>query len=214
MKKIIIVLLFMLHILFAQEYSAATPDFCINKIIDENIVVIDNGVVNKGAVVGGAKIVEIFKDLDLIQFEYKGSSFTRKIGNCIPGSIIIDGGHTKNIQGISYVLPAENIYEDWHQNPVSANNKYNGKVVRVTGRVGNIKDFDDKIQIQLCAKESLGVVAGVEKAFDTCNTILNCNFPKSQRSFVSQLKRRQTITVIGTYDVNPFFPRLINCEIK
>lgn len=83
-------------------------------------------------------------------------------------------------------VSASEIYKDYEKNEVKADNTYKGKKVAVTGKVGEIsKDFLNRPFIEF--------KTGYLKA-------VRCNFDKKYINKLADLKKGQSVTIIGTCD--------------
>jgi hypothetical protein len=79
-----------------------------------------------------------------------------------------------------------NEYED---NEVSADDRYKGKTLRVSGTVDNIaKDIMDSMYVTLKGDKEYGI------------TSVQCYFADDQKSALSRLKKGQQVTIVGRCD--------------
>jgi len=84
----------------------------------------------------------------------------------------------------SYTLTAEQLYREYDSNEVSADAKYKGKVIIVSGTIQDIgKDIMDDAYIVIGGG---GFLDGVQ-----------CTFTKGQQSSVARLSKGQRVTVKG-----------------
>lgn len=84
----------------------------------------------------------------------------------------------------SYTLTAEQLYREYDSNEVSADAKYKGKVIIVSGTIQAIgKDIMDDAYIVIGGR---GFLDGVQ-----------CTFTKGQLSSVARLSKGQRVTVKG-----------------
>jgi len=84
----------------------------------------------------------------------------------------------------SYTLTAEQLYREYDSNEVSADAKYKGKVIIVSGTIQDIgKDIMDDAYIVIGGR---GFLDGVQ-----------CTFTKGQQSSVARLSKGQRVTVKG-----------------
>jgi hypothetical protein len=93
---------------------------------------------------------------------------------------------TKKVQSQapSYILSATQLYSEYESNEVSADSKYKGRVVVVSGTIQNIgKDIMDDAYIVIGGE---GFLDGVQ-----------CTFTKDQESSVALLSKGQYVTVKG-----------------
>jgi|TARA_B110000858_G_scaffold160290_1_gene184290 hypothetical protein len=87
----------------------------------------------------------------------------------------------------SIEVSAKKLYADYDANGVSADMKYKGKVLSVTGKINNIdKDFMDEIYVSLKGDEYFGDI--------------QCYFAESHIQEAANLSKGQTITVKGVCD--------------
>lgn len=87
-------------------------------------------------------------------------------------------------QSPSYTLTASQLYQAYDSNEVSADAKYNGKVVVVSGTIQDIgKDIMDDAYIVIGGD---GFLDGVQ-----------CTFTKGQQSSVARLSKGQRVSVKG-----------------
>lgn len=87
-------------------------------------------------------------------------------------------------QAPSYTLSADQLYREYDSNEVSADAKYKGKVVIVSGTIQDIgKDIMDDAYIIIGGG---GFLDGVQ-----------CTFTKGQQSSVARLSKGQRVTVKG-----------------
>ncbi|MCX6157070.1 MAG: hypothetical protein NTY74_03720 [Ignavibacteriae bacterium] len=92
--------------------------------------------------------------------------------------------NTKSEDSPSITVSASQLYSDYDANEVSADNKYKGKILKVSGTVGEIrKDFTNDIIVEL-------KVGDIFKKID-------CTFGK-EATETANLSKGQNITVIGT----------------
>lgn len=84
-------------------------------------------------------------------------------------------------------VSARELYADYEANGVAADEKYKGKVLRVTGVVNNIdRDVLDKIYVTLSGNDYYGDI--------------QCFFAENHVQTAAQLSKGQTITVKGKCD--------------
>jgi len=87
----------------------------------------------------------------------------------------------------SIKISAKKLYSDYDANGVSADMKYKGNVLSVTGKINNIdKDFMDDIYVTLKGDEYFGDI--------------QCYFAESHVQEAANLYKGQTITVKGICD--------------
>lgn len=93
---------------------------------------------------------------------------------------------TKEVQSKapSYTLSANQLYREYENNEVSADAKYKGKIVIVSGKIQDIgKDIMDEPYIVIGGE---GFLDGVQ-----------CSFAKSQESSIARLSKGQNVKVKG-----------------
>jgi|TARA_B110000879_G_C11018244_1_gene449854 hypothetical protein len=100
----------------------------------------------------------------------------------------------------SIEVSAKKLYADYDANGVSADMKYKGKVLSVTGKINNIdKDFMDEIYVSLKGDEYFGDI--------------QCYFAESHIQEAANLSKGQTITVKGVCDGQMMNVLLKGCVI-
>lgn len=98
-------------------------------------------------------------------------------------------------------VSAKKLYSDYDANGVSADMKYKGKVLSVTGKVNNIdKDIMDEIYVTLKGDEYYGDI--------------QCFFSESHVQEAANLSKGQTITVKGICDGQMMNVILKGCIIE
>lgn len=95
-------------------------------------------------------------------------------------------------------LALANAYED---NEVAADQKYNGKTLLVTGKIGSIDTILDHTSVTLKGKD-LSIVS------------VQCFVGDSQKNAVAALHKGQTITVQGTCDGKGLNVEIKDCVVK
>jgi hypothetical protein len=101
----------------------------------------------------------------------------------------------------SIEVSARKLYSDYDANGVSADMKYKGKVLSVTGTVKKIdKDFMDKIYVSLKGDGYYGDI--------------RCYFAESHIQEAANLSKGQTITVKGICDGQSIDVSLKGCIIE
>ena len=93
---------------------------------------------------------------------------------------------TKEVQSKapSYTLSANQLYREYENNEVSADAKYKGKIVIVSGKIQDVgKDIMDEPYIVIGGE---GFLDGVQ-----------CSFAKSQESSIARLSKGQNVKVKG-----------------
>lgn len=97
-------------------------------------------------------------------------------------------------------ISAEQLFLDYEENEISADKKYEGKKLKITGKINNIgKDILDDIYITL----------------DTGHVIISvqCYFAAGEEDKVADLKTGEMITLIGKCDGKTLNIILKQCEI-
>ena len=98
-------------------------------------------------------------------------------------------------------VEASTLYSDYEANGVSADQKYKGKVLRVTGRVNNIdRDIMDIIYVTLKGDEIFGDI--------------QCFFAEDHVNQAAQLSKGQQITVKGKCEGKLMNVMLKGCVIE
>jgi len=80
-------------------------------------------------------------------------------------------------------IQAKTLTKDYDDNELSADGKYKGKLLAVTGKVSNIAETMGKVTVSL-------------EGHDFVNTVL-CSFDDSEREKIAKLKKGQTATLVG-----------------
>ncbi|MFC6098362.1 hypothetical protein ACFPVY_17070 [Flavobacterium qiangtangense] len=84
---------------------------------------------------------------------------------------------------IDFEITAPDLYQAYEANEVSADEQYKGKKIAVTGTIGNIgKDVLDNPYVSL----EVGYLQSV-----------NCYFSDENNKIISQLGKREKVTIIG-----------------
>lgn len=98
-------------------------------------------------------------------------------------------------------ISASQLYEDYESNGVAADQKYKGKVLRVSGVVDNIdRDIMDKIYVTLKGGEYIGDI--------------QCFFAEDHVNKAANLSKGQRITVKGKCDGKLMNVMLKGCVIE
>jgi len=118
------------------------------------------------------------------------------------GSIDTDSD-TKTVQSQapSYTLSADQLYYDYNANEISADTKYKGKVVVVSGTVQNIgKDILGSAYIVIGGK---GFLDGAQ-----------CTFTKAEESSVAHLGKGQRVSVKGEVSGKMGHVQIKKCSLQ
>jgi ribosomal protein L40E len=83
-------------------------------------------------------------------------------------------------------VTAVKLYKDYDANEVSADEKYKGKLLSVTGVITNISKTLGDLTVVLSSDNEVETILGVQ-----------CTFPESYKDSLAKLKRGETITVKG-----------------
>lgn len=70
-------------------------------------------------------------------------------------------------QQTDFALSADDLYHQFEANETTANQKYAGKIIEVTGTIGEVQKTDSACSILLTAKEAIG---GINCSMATANT--------------------------------------------
>ena len=98
-------------------------------------------------------------------------------------------------------VSAQQLYADYEANGVAADQRYKGKVLRVTGYVNNIdRDIMDKIYVTLKGDQYIGDI--------------QCFFAEGHANTAAQLQKGQQITVKGKCDGKLMNVLLKGCVIE
>ena len=101
-------------------------------------------------------------------------------------------------------ISSTQIYKDYDDNEVAADNKYKDKVVEVKGKIFDIsKDFSDDIVVKLNGlTDNKYEIVGV-----------SCTFDKSHNSEAASLSKGQIITIRGNCDGYMMGPNISGCSL-
>ena len=101
-------------------------------------------------------------------------------------------------------ISSTQIYKDYDDNEVAADNKYKDKVVEVKGKIIDIsKNFSDDIVIKLN-----GLINNVYEIVG-----VGCTFSKSHNSEAASLSKGQIITIRGKCDGKLMGPDISGCSL-
>ena len=107
-------------------------------------------------------------------------------------------------QEIEYIeVTANQLWQDFSDNEVAAEQKYTGKYVKVTGVVSEINSASTLI--------SANVLLTVDDAMFSC---VQCNFTKKNSEQLANLTKGQTVTIIGTCGDLNLNVHINDCEIE
>lgn len=105
---------------------------------------------------------------------------------------------------IEYIeVTANQLWQDFSDNEVAAEQKYTGKYVKVTGVVSEINSASTLI--------SANVLLTVDDAMFSC---VQCNFTKKNSEQLANLTKGQTVTIIGTCGDLNLNVHINDCEIE
>jgi hypothetical protein len=101
-------------------------------------------------------------------------------------------------------ISSTQIYKDYDDNEVAADNKYKDKVVEVKGKIIDIsKDFSDDIVIKLNGL--------INNEYEIVG--VRCTFSKSHNSEAASLSKGQIITIRGKCDGKLMGPDISGCSL-
>ena len=108
-----------------------------------------------------------------------------------------------NKPNIEYYLTATELIEEVNENGVAADNKYEDKIIQVTGK---IRSIDSDI-----AGRSYITFDNDNNKYDIVS--IQCYFDKNDIEQIVNLKPDETVTVYGTYKNRTLNVSLKNCQI-
>jgi len=101
-------------------------------------------------------------------------------------------------------ISSTQIYKDYDDNEVAADNKYKDKVVEVKGKIIDIsKDYSDDIVIKLNGL--------IDNEYEIVG--VSCTFSKSHNSEAASLSKGQIITIRGKCDGKLMGPDISGCSL-
>jgi len=105
-----------------------------------------------------------------------------------------------------------NIYNDYKENPINADIKYKGKMVKITGKIYGFKNVSGEYQIELTENNGNFLSSLFGK-------IAVCNISRKYSLMVPQLRKGEKITIIGYFqeietEILSATLTLNNCAIK
>ncbi len=113
-----------------------------------------------------------------------------------------DAGETVESEYIE--VSADDIFAEFQENEVAANQKYKGKLVKITGVVNNINAADAFISANILLSVDSSMFGSVQ-----------CNFNSNDSKSLSNVSKGQSVTIIGTCNGLASFNVMINdCEIQ
>jgi cytochrome c-type biogenesis protein CcmE len=83
-------------------------------------------------------------------------------------------------QQTDFTITADELYKQFETNETGANAKYTGKILEITGTVGEVQKTDSTLSVLLTAKEAMGGV--------------NCSMATTE---VANVQQHKTVTVKG-----------------
>jgi hypothetical protein len=147
------------------------------------------------------------QDLDL-RHEPRADPVADEVGETL--LLIQRVGHAAHIaaailhpdqQGAAFNITADQLYSEYDANQVSADSKYKGKIVVVTGPISDIgKDVTDTAYVVI---GGTGLLNGAQ-----------CMFPKGQESLISSLSKGQQVSVKGEVSGKIGNVLLRNCTVQ
>jgi hypothetical protein len=107
-------------------------------------------------------------------------------------------------QPVSARLSAVDLCSNYEANEISADDRYKGKVLAVTGKVESIgKDILDDMFVVLAGSNEEYSMVGVQ-----------CSFSNSQKSTLISLRKGETVTVKGRCDGKMMYVQLKGCVFQ
>lgn len=99
-------------------------------------------------------------------------------------------------------VEAKVLTKEYDTNELAADGKYKGKLLAVTGKIGNIAETFGNVTVSL----------------DGHNAVISamCSFEESEKAAVAKLKKGQTTTLIGTGDGSTagLYAGLTKCKVQ
>ena len=99
-------------------------------------------------------------------------------------------------------VDAKVLTKEYDSNELAADGKYKGKLLAVTGKIGNIAETFGNVTVSL----------------DGHNAVISamCSFEESEKAAVAKLKKGQTATLIGTGDGSTagLYAGLTKCKVQ
>ncbi|MHB1117775.1 OB-fold protein [Sideroxydans sp.] len=115
-------------------------------------------------------------------------------------SVLLWSGLATATDTSKYTLSADQLYSEYESNEVSADNRYKGKQVIISGTIQQIaNDYFGHPYVLLGS----GVMDGVQ-----------CSFPDSRKSSLIHLSKGQKVTIKGTVQGMSIFVQLNNAELS
>ncbi len=105
------------------------------------------------------------------------------------------------VQHVDYVVSAEDLYTEYAQNQVEADAKYKGRVIMVTGAVGDTRTTVWGVRYVMLMANAIG--SGVE-----------CRFADGRKSAVLGLRKGQHVTIRGKCEGKPLSVVLHGCRLE
>lgn len=107
---------------------------------------------------------------------------------------------------VPVAVKAEAFAKSYADNEVSADAEYKGKTVEVTGKVINIAEVLNTLQVDLEGVKRSGIDVLPVK----------CNVEQSEKESIAKLKKGQTVTMIGVNDGKTLnlYVGLSKCKVK
>jgi hypothetical protein len=118
------------------------------------------------------------------------------------GSVDTDSGAKKIAnEAAAFNITADQLYSDYDANQVSADSKYKGKIVVITGQISDIgKDVTDTAYVVIGGS---GLLNGAQ-----------CMFPKGQESLIGSLSKGQQVSAKGEVSGKIGNVLLRNCTVQ
>lgn len=111
----------------------------------------------------------------------------------------------ENESEIKYIeISANDIYSAFQENEIAADEKFNGKLVKITGIISSINSSG--------ILTSANILLSVDGSFFGC---VQCNFNSTNSKALANIKKGQSVTIIGTCGGLASFNVMINaCELQ
>lgn len=111
----------------------------------------------------------------------------------------------ENESEIKYIeISANDIYSAFQENEIAADEKFNGKLVKITGIISSINSSG--------ILTSANILLSVDGSFFGC---VQCNFNSTNSKALANIEKGQSVTIIGTCGGLASFNVMINaCELQ
>lgn len=147
-------------------------------------------------------IVLIAVGLVLLVMGCSGGGANKGTASSSPAANTANAGNVGIVEEKPIAIDAKALTKEYDANELSADGKYKGKQLAVTGKISNIAETLGNITVQM---EGQKIMPGVI-----------CSFEDSEKSSVMALKKGQQVTMIGTGDGSTagLYIGLKKCKIK